>query len=62
MDDVLGGQTISLRRLGLARLAATQQSALMHEFRPGSPMNCAIHATTTQDLYRVNFSSKTRSD
>ena len=49
MNDVLCGKLITTRDFGLTRFATTKQSAFMYQIWSCGAMDCAIHATTTQE-------------
>jgi hypothetical protein len=42
MNDVLGGKTIGFGRFRIARFAATEQPAFMHQVRAGGAVYGAI--------------------
>jgi hypothetical protein len=48
VDDVLRGQSIPFRDFCIARLAAAEQPALVHELRSGRAMDRTIDAAATE--------------
>ena len=48
MDDIPGGQVVSLRDLGVPGLATHQGYAFSQEFRTCGPVDASVNAATTQ--------------